>query len=171
MIRTLPRLLMAACLTASCAAPLPGDEVGSRASTATAPPGAKPGTCWGKDVSPAVVETVTEQILVQPAEIASDGSTSQPAIYKTETRQAIIEERKDTWFETPCAKVQTPEFVASLQRALSARGVYRGAITGQMDTRTRAAIRRFQAPQGLNSGILSMTAARKMGLVAVKRPE
>ena len=28
-------------------------------SLATAPPGATPGTCWGKTVTPALVETVT----------------------------------------------------------------------------------------------------------------
>lgn len=171
MIRSLPCLLMAACLTAGCDAPLPGREPAVLTTTATAPPGAKPGTCWGKDVSPAVVETVTEQILVQPAELRSDGSVSQPAIYRTETRQAIVRERKDTWFETPCATLQTPEFVSSLQRALAARALYRGPISGKMDARTRAAIRAYQAPQGLDSGILSMAAARKLGLVAVKRPE
>ena len=66
----------------------------------TAPPGADPGTCWGKDVTPAVIETVTEQILMQPAEILADGSIAQPAIYKTETRQAIVKERRENWFET-----------------------------------------------------------------------
>ncbi len=171
MIRSLPCLLMAVCLTAGCAATLPGAEPELLTTTATAPPGAKPGTCWGKDVSPAVVETVTEQILVQPAELRSDGSVSQPAIYRTETRQAIVRERKDTWFETPCATLQTPEFVSSLQRALAARALYRGPISGKMDARTRAAIRAYQAPQGLDSGILSTAAARKLGLVAVKRPE
>ena len=136
-----------------------------------APPGAAPGTCWGKDIRPAVVETVTEQILLQPAEIRDDGTVLRPAIYKTETRQAIVRERKVTWFQTPCARDQTPEFVASLQRALKARALYRGAISGQMDARTRAAVRAFQTPQGLDSGILSLAAARQLGLVAVKTPE
>jgi peptidoglycan hydrolase-like protein with peptidoglycan-binding domain len=65
----------------------------------------------------------------------------------------------------------TPEFVASVQRALKVRALYRGPISGQMDSRTRAAIRAFQAPDGLDSGILSLDAARKLGLVAVERPE
>ncbi|WP_306116949.1 MULTISPECIES: peptidoglycan-binding protein [unclassified Roseovarius] len=171
MIRSLPCLLMAVSLAAGCAVPLPGTEPELPDGAATAPPGAKPGTCWGKNVSPAVVETVTEQVLVQPAELRSDGSVSQPAIYRTETRQAIVRERDETWFETPCAAVQTPEFVATLQRALAARNLYPGPITGQIDARTRAAIRAYQAPQGLDSGILSMAAARKLGLVAVERPE
>ncbi len=135
-----------------------------------APPGAEPGSCWGKDVTPAIIETVTEQIMLQPAEVHSDGSIKQPALYKSETRQMIVRERKEIWFETPCDAELTPEFIASVQRALAARGLYRGAINGEMDARTRRAVRAFQAPQGLDSGILSLAAARKLGLVAIKRP-
>ena len=138
---------------------------------APAPPGAAPGTCWGKIETPAVIETVTEQILVQPAEVLVDGTVVSPAAYKTVTRQAIVQERQVTWFETPCAAALTPEFVASLQRALQARGHYRGAITGVMDARTRAAVRRYQAPEGLDSGILSLAAARRLGLVAIEIPD
>ncbi|MCU9839994.1 peptidoglycan-binding protein [Ruegeria sp. WL0004] len=137
-------------------------------SPAGAPPGAAPGTCWGKHVTPAIIETVTHQVLMQPAEVQTDGTVLRPAIYKTETRQQIVRERKETWFETPCQQDMTPEFVASVQRALAARGMYRGAVTGEMDNRTRAAIRRFQKPQGLDSGILSLAAARNLGLVAVQ---
>jgi len=135
-----------------------------------APPGAAPGTCWGKDVTPAVIETVTEQVLLQPAEVRDDGTVLDPAIYKTETRQAIVQERRVTWFETPCARVQTPDFVASVQRALKVRGLYRGHVTGTMDARTRAAVRAYQKPEGLDSGILSLAAARRLGLVAVEHP-
>ncbi len=92
-------------------------------------------------------------------------------VYKLETRQAIVKERRELWFETPCEDQLTPDFLASLQRALKARGHYHGGITGQMDSRTRRAIRHYQAPQGLDSGILSLAAARKLGLVAVARTE
>ncbi|MCE8546856.1 peptidoglycan-binding protein [Ruegeria pomeroyi] len=137
--------------------------------TAEAPPGAAPGTCWGKQVTPAIIETVTHQVMLQPAEVQSDGSVLRPAVYKTETRQEIVRERKETWFETLCAEEMTPEFIASVQRALAVRGLYRGAPSGEMDARTRAAVRRYQKPQGLDSGILSRAAARELGLVAVER--
>ncbi|MEM9580227.1 MAG: peptidoglycan-binding domain-containing protein [Pseudomonadota bacterium] len=133
---------------------------------ATPPPGAEEGSCWGKHVTPAEVETVTHQIMLQPAEIRSDGSVVAPAIYKTEITQAIVRERRELWFETPCAPELTPEFVSSLQRALKARDLYSGAVTGYIDARTRRAIRKYQAPQGLDSGILSLAAARKLGLSA-----
>ncbi|SEO79393.1 Putative peptidoglycan binding domain-containing protein [Salinihabitans flavidus] len=133
------------------------------------PEGAEPGTCWGRHIAPAVVETVSEQVLVQPPEVLSDGTVQQPAIYKTETHQRITRERDETWFEAPCQKVLTAEFVASLQRALKVRGIYRGPISGAMDAVTRDAIRRYQKPQGLDTGVLSMQAARDLGLVAVPR--
>lgn len=137
--------------------------------TQIAPPGAAPGTCWGKSVTPAIIETVTHQVLLQPAQVMSDGSVTQPAIYKTETLQQIVRERRETWFLTPCPKDMTPEFNANVQRALAARGLYRGDISGEMNAATRAAVRRYQKPQGLDSGILSLAAARKLGLVAVKQ--
>lgn len=133
----------------------------------TAPPGAEPGSCWGKEVTPAIIETVTHQVMMQPAQIRADGTVLQPGIFKTETRQAIVRERKETWFQRPCDADMTVEFIASLQRALGARDLYRGKINGEMDSRTRASVRRFQKPLGLDSGILSLAAARKLGLVAV----
>ncbi|MEL7281390.1 MAG: peptidoglycan-binding domain-containing protein [Pseudomonadota bacterium] len=123
-----------------------------------APPGAAPGTCWGRDATPAVIETVTEQVILEEAE---------SPVYQTETSQQIITPREDTWFETPCDDVMTPEFTSSVQRALQARGHYRGPITGRMDGRTQAAIRAYQKPQGLDSGLLSLAAARQMGLMQV----
>lgn len=138
--------------------------------TQTAPPGADPGTCWGKDVTPAIIETVTDQVLMQPAEVMADGTVTRPSIYKTETQQKIVRERVETWFRTPCPSEMTEEFIASLQRALSVRGYYVWSITGQMDARTRAAVRRYQDPQGLDSGILSLAAARQMGLAAQETP-
>lgn len=129
------------------------------------PPGMDPSGCYAKDVTPAVVETVTEQVMLQPASISTDGSVLYPAVYKSETQQRIVQERKELWFETVCADQMTPDFIASLQRALTARGLYRGPVDGRMTARTRRAVRGFQKPQGLDSGILSIAAARQMGLV------
>ncbi len=172
MIKPLSGFLFMVCLLPGCQAGLSEQSEPDVVRTpTTAPPGAEPGTCWGKQVSPAVVETVTEQILLQPADRKGDGTATVPATYKTETRQVIVKERRKTWFEAPCDDVQTPEFIATLQRALMARGFYHGTISGEMDMRTRTAIRRYQAPGGLDSGILSMATARKLGLVAVHRAD
>jgi hypothetical protein len=167
LIFRIPPLLAILALIA-CDAPLNGTGEPNLVQTlAEAPPGAAPGTCWGKLVTPAVIQTVTDQILVQQPTVLEDGTITAPGIYKTETRQDIVTERKVTWFETPCPADLTPDFVASLQRALTARALYRGSTTGEMDARTRAAVRKFQKQEGLNSGILSLAAARKLGLVAV----
>ena len=169
-----PRLILAGCaalLIAGCGRmPVPDvaqlmepDLVKTRA---TPPPGTDPDNCYGQDATPAVIETVTEQIMLQPAEISVDGAVAYPAVYKTETRQRIVKERTELWFETPCSGELTPEFVASLQRALKVRGYYRGPVTGEMTPRTRRAVRAYQKPQGLDSAILSKAAARQLGLVA-----
>ena len=152
---TLGVLLLAAC------APLSGggglDGPGMIRLTAERPQGADPDTCWGKKTSPAIIETVEREVI------------QQPAVYKRESVQEIVQERVDTWFEVPCADELTPEFISSLQRALAARNVYNGPVTGEMSMRTRAALRRFQAPDGFDSDILTIATARKLGLVAVER--
>lgn len=135
-----------------------------------APPGAAPGTCWGRDAIPAVIETVTEQVLVTPAERDAAGAVIRAASYRTETSQRIVRERREVWFRTPCLPEMTPEFIASLQRALAARGLYEGPVTGAIDGPTRAAIRAYQKPEGLDSGTLSLAAARKLGLAVVELP-
>ena len=132
------------------------------------PPGSDPKDCWGKEVTPAVVETVTRHILLQPAEVHTDGTVAQPAIYKTETRQEIVRERRELWFRVPCEEELTPAFISSVQRALAARGLYSGPVNGEMTARTRRAVRAYQAPQGLDSGILSLAAARQMGLAELE---
>ena len=135
-----------------------------------APADAAPGTCWGKTISPAIIETVTREILLRPAKISSDGRVQHPAEYRKEDVQEIVQPRRETWFETVCPTLLTEEFVASLQRALSVRGGYRGDITGLMDDRTRRAIRKFQLGGGFESGNLTVASARTLGLVAVPRP-
>lgn len=136
---------------------------------ADGPPGADPESCWGRDVTPAQIETVTEHVMIQPAVITDAGQVLEPAVYKTETQQRITRERQEVWFETPCPELLTPELVSSVQRALQARGLYSGAISGEMDRSTRRAIRRYQSGEGLDSSILSLAAARRLGLVAVGR--
>ncbi|OIQ42297.1 MAG: peptidoglycan-binding protein [Roseobacter sp. MedPE-SWde] len=132
-----------------------------------APPGAPPGTCWHKNTSPAVIQTVTDQVLVTPAVRDDAGQILQPAVFRTVTRQDIVQPRRETWLETPCAEQMTPEFIASLQRALAARGFYRGIASGQIDRATRIAIRRYQKDAGLDSSTLSLDTARQLGLVAI----
>lgn len=133
------------------------------------PPGAPSGTCWQRDVTPAVIETVTERVAMPSPGTAAAGNADRaggPMVIRSQTHQRIVRDRKTLVFETPCPPVFTPEFIKSIQRALMARGAYAGAITGHYDQPTRAALRRYQARVGLDSDILSMANARALGLVA-----
>jgi len=130
------------------------------------PPAAPPDACWASDTVPAVIETVTEQIRAQPERRAPDGRVIQPAVFRTETRQRIVSDRREVWFRTPCAAEQTVEFIASVQRALKARGFYLAPVTGALDAATAEAIRRYQAPLGLDSPVLALTTARALGISA-----
>src|SRR5690554_550839 len=71
------------------------------------PPGAAPGTCWGRDVTPAVVETVTEQEQLRP-------DAADAPVYRTVTRQRIVQEREAIWFRTFCDGEMTPERISTL---------------------------------------------------------
>ncbi|WP_235855920.1 peptidoglycan-binding domain-containing protein [Mesobaculum littorinae] len=135
------------------------------------PEGADPDACYGRDVTPAVIETVTEEIELTPAVLAPDGTVATPAQTRTERRPRIVTERREVWFETPCPPEMTEEFVASLQRALKVRGFYTGPVTGLADAATRDAVRRFQRTEGLNSGVLSIAAAKRLGLIIYDRKE
>lgn len=137
----------------------------------TGPPNAAEGDCYGVSTTPAIFETITEQRLVRPAEYDDTGTLTTPAAYRTEIIQKQVKPRQEDWFRTVCDSDMSLELVKSVQRALKARGLYRGRISGALDTRTRKAIRAYQEPQGLNSGLLSLAAARQLGLVAYQRPE
>jgi len=133
------------------------------------PPNAEPGACYGREISPATIETVTQHIQTRAASYAADGTLLRPARYRSEAVQRIVVPRQEIWFKVPCRRDMTENFMASVQRALQVRGIYRGRISGVYDTRTRRAIRKYQRPTGLDSAKLSLASARKLGLVAVAR--
>ena len=167
------RVLAATLVAAGCATPETatradlGDEVIITDFT-LGPPGARPGACYGKDVTPAVIEQVTERVLVAEPEIGPGGNIIAPARYEERTSHRIVEGREPLFFETPCPPRWTPDFIASVQRALTIRGLYAGPDNGELNTATRRAIRAFQLENGLNSGILSTGNARCLGLVEVE---
>lgn len=134
------------------------------------PPPEPEGACWAPFVTPAVIETRTEQLLDRAERRAADGTLIAPAAFRSVTRQVIVADRQEVWAETPCPDRLTPETVATLQRALKARGLYLLPLSGAMDAPTRAAVRAWQAPRGLDSDVLTMAAARALGVIAAPRP-
>lgn len=110
--------------------------------------------CWATDRVPPVTQTVFE-------ETGTDGERV--------PREITVRPSEERLFAVPCPDQMQDDFVASLQRALTARGHYVGAVSGLMDAATEQAVRSFQAPQGLNSAILSLEGAQQLGLVPVPR--
>jgi hypothetical protein len=131
------------------------------------PPEGPEGACWAHDLIPAVYETTTEQSLVTPERRNATGQVVAPATYKSVSKLRVLQERRDIWFISPCPEAVTPEFLATLQRALKARGYYQLALTGLMDEPTTEALRRYQADHGLDSPLLSLAAARQLGVATV----
>ena len=140
-----------AALAACTEAPASDKNPPTRLETFAAAPSAAGSRCWDKHVTPAETKTVRELVQVQPARLDEDGNVISEPIYRREAREVTARAGREQWFETPCEDQLTPEFLASLQRALKARGHYSGAITGRMDTGTGRAIRLYQEPQGLDS--------------------
>ena len=130
------------------------------------PPKAREGECWAADTTPAVIETVTEQVAVTEEVRDETGRITTPAAFQTKTHQRMVQEREEVWFRAPCPEAITVAFVASLQRAMKARGLFPHAVTGALDSETAEAVRRFQADRGLDSPALSLAAAKELGLVA-----
>ena len=134
----------------------------------TSPPDGDASTCWAAEISPAVIETVTEQELLTPEIRDASGKVTTPATFRSTTRQRIVQDRDEVWFRSPCPADVTVDFVATLQRALKARGLYLLPLTGVIDPATTEAIRRFQAERGLDSGQLSLAAARELGIISTE---
>lgn len=128
------------------------------------------GTCRARDVQPAIYEQIMGEVQVVQAEIAEDGTVLRPPIYRKAPVPRVVRERGEITFEAPCPEQMTPEFIASVQRALAARGYFAGNVTGTLDAPTTAALRAYQSERGLNSAQLSLETARALGLVAVELP-
>ena len=109
-------------------------------------------------------ETVTEQTQVSSEVRDADGVVLSPAYYKSVAKLRMVHDRDNIWFKAPCPEVMTVDFIATLQRALKARGYYALPLTGTMDAPTTEAVRRYQADHGLDSPLLSLAAAQQLGL-------
>lgn len=132
------------------------------------PPPGPEGACWGSTITPAVFETVTEQTVATP-EVQDDvGNVVKPATYRTVSKLEMLRDREEVWFRTPCDAELTVEFIATLQRALKARGHYLAPLTGVMDDATAEAVRRYQASRGFDSPILTLAATRELGITATE---
>ncbi len=118
---------------------------------------AQDGRCYSSIVTqPAIIETTTQQI---PLDTGG---------YETRQVQNIIRPREEIKFQAICPTTLTPDFIASLQRALAARSLAPGPITGTLTPSTRDAVQRFQSQLGLGTAVLTHTAAVQLGLTTTR---
>jgi len=164
------RLIIAGVFLAGCGGGLMPQEPQKSIPVLHLAAGKKPpqadGTCWASDTTPAVIETITEQLLVKPELRDTTGKVTSPAQFETKTVQRLVQDREMVWFTAPCPADMTVDFIASLQRALKARGQYFNVVTGVYDQATGDAVRKLQAERGLDSPVLAMATAQDLGLAA-----
>ncbi len=170
---SLARPLMGCALAALCACAAPvAEPPASRAAPMPGTPVAEheaDGTCRVRETTPAVYEQVMGEVQVVQAEIAEDGTVLRPPVYRKAPVPRVVRPRAEISFAAPCPEEMTPEFLSSVQRALTARGYFTGPVSGSMDAATAAAVRRYQSERGLESARLSVETARDLGLIAVER--
>lgn len=124
--------------------------------------------CAGPRVQRAETTPDLRADLLAPGQAAPKGAClTTPGDLGKGAKDEGAEKAGETRLRIPCPAELLPGHGAALQRALAARGLYRGPITGQDNPATAAAIRAFQAPLGLDSAILSQRAAQALGLVPV----
>jgi peptidoglycan hydrolase-like protein with peptidoglycan-binding domain len=124
--------------------------------------------CYATEVTPAEYQYVMGQVQVVQAKIAADGTVLQPPVYRNQPVPREVKPRGELTFKAPCPTTVTPEFIASLQRALFARSYFEGRINGRLDKATMTAIGRYQRRHGLDSEQLSLKTARQLGILAVE---
>ena len=127
------------------------------------------GRCFTRDAPPTEVRIVEETVIVVPEVRDELGRIPRPAVVRSQDGPQTFQTGNGTRFETLCPQLYTPVFVASLQRALQARGAYAGPITSTYDQATSVAVRNFQLSSGIDSPLLMQRTALSLGLTATPR--
>ena len=144
------------CITGLCACNTTAvDEIARRSSD----------QCYFEKITPAEISTQVKTRLVQPEKHNTAGQLVLPEQYETIRTQTITKPRSVTKIDAVCPEDLTPKFIASLQRAFQAHGVFFSTITGAMDTPTRRAILNFQTARGVESATVMKATAQELGLV------
>ena len=76
----------------------------------------------------------------------------------------IIREREVARIDLICPEDQTPDFIASLQRAFKARNLYGGPVTGTWTAETKKTLFDYQTVRGLDTQEPTLAVAQELGL-------
>ena len=123
--------------------------------------------CYFEKITPAEISTQVKTLLVRPEKRNTAGQLVLPAQYETTRTQTNTKPRSVTKIDAVCPEDLTPEFIASLQRAFQARGLFFSTISGSMDTPTRRAILNLQIVRGVESATVMKATAQELGLVVI----
>jgi hypothetical protein len=112
---------------------------------------------------PGTYQNVTVETLVSPADARR---VPMPEQRGTINRQVVETGERYEWVPVVCENTQSGvDSVTAAQRALAAKGLYRGPIDGIVGSQTTHAIREYQRQQGLpGNGNLTLETKRRLGL-------
>lgn len=111
---------------------------------------------------PAHYHTITKTVEATPASVQR---TPVPETYKTVTKTVEAAPARTVWTSVLCDVNTTPDVVTRMQRALKSAGHYGGPIDGVVGSQTRRAISSYQSAQGVQSDILTIDSAKKLGIL------
>jgi hypothetical protein len=110
---------------------------------------------------PAQFETVRRQKVVKPA---CTRRVDIPAEFDTITKTVAVGKGHMEWQRVVCQADITPMAINQIKSALSAQGYDAGALNGQLDKNTWAALKSFQERNRIGSGVLSYATLDKLGV-------
>ena len=111
---------------------------------------------------PAHYHSVTKTVEATPASVKR---TPVPETYKTVSRTVEAAPARTVWTSVLCDVNTTPDVVRRLQTSLKSAGHYGGPIDGVIGSQTRRGIASYQAATGVQSDILTIDSAKKLGII------
>jgi len=133
---------------------------------------------------PEVKRTVTKQVVATPAasktvtipatyktvqvtKVVTPETTKKniiPATYKTVSKQVKVSDQSVKWMPVLCKSSMTVDTISRIQRALTAAG-YKTAVTGTLDSTTKASVKAYQTKNGLTVSGLSIDTLKRLGVL------
>lgn len=111
---------------------------------------------------PAEYGTVKRRVLVTPAQTRV--IPTEPK-YDVVTKQVRVDGGKQDWRQILCETNVTPEVIARIQQALSAKGMNPGPINGSLNAETLSAVREYQIKNNLATGGVTIETLKSLGVM------
>lgn len=136
------------------------------------------------EIEPGLTKTVMKQVLVEPAQVFEDYIEPEyetvevqrlvaparqerveiPATYKTVERR-VAKGGQAEWVPILCESNASPQKISQIQTALNDAG-HPLVVDGKFGPKTFAAMKAFQAEQGLPVGVLTLSTIERLGVTS-----